>query len=355
MSVVKWAKSGYILAAMGLGVTGCATSNVTKVTQGAPITYKIGKGATQHASLPHIQTQPRAFTNERSSPVPNSAPMPLRAQPRLPSRGAPQQIVPQAAPINRNGFDQASVDTDLYKHQRVGKRYTIRGKSYTPKHQPRYDVVGTASWYGDKFHGKPTATGEIFNKNDLTAAHKTLPLNSILHVTNLENGKTLMVRLNDRGPFIGNRIIDLSEASAAALGITTHGLGKVRVQYAGPADPMAAQRSVQPSAPQPVPYPEDSYVEAPQIYAPAPTAPAPFSADPFIPSQPAPRMLPDVPSPIAPQAPQAIRPQQPEGSGEVTLTIEGPIHVARHNGQTNKPMMHRGRVLTKPKTRMKTK
>jgi len=136
--------------------------------------------------------------------------------------------------------DVLGVDKDLYKHQRVGKSYTIMGKRYQPKHDPKYDKTGIASWYGDKFHGKPTATGEIYNKNDITAAHKTLPLNSIVCVTNLETGKTIEVRLNDRGPFVGNRLIDLSEATAKALGITT--LSKVRVQYAGPADPMASQK-----------------------------------------------------------------------------------------------------------------
>ena len=133
-------------------------------------------------------------------------------------------------------FDPSFVDRALYSHQKVGKRYKVMGKYYTPKHEPYYDVEGIASWYGDKFHGKPTATGEIYNQYDLTVAHKTLPLNSLLYVTNLENGKSLMLRLNDRGPFIGNRIIDLSSAAAKALGTTEKGLAKVRVQYAGPAN-----------------------------------------------------------------------------------------------------------------------
>lgn len=133
-------------------------------------------------------------------------------------------------------FNPVLIDRTLYNHQKVGKRYKIMGKYYTPKHEPYYDVVGIASWYGDKFHGKATATGEIYNQYDLTVAHKTLPLNSLLYVTNLENGKSLMLRLNDRGPFIGNRIIDLSSAAAKALGTTEKGLAKVRVQYAGPAN-----------------------------------------------------------------------------------------------------------------------
>ncbi|MBL4869441.1 MAG: septal ring lytic transglycosylase RlpA family protein [Robiginitomaculum sp.] len=120
------------------------------------------------------------------------------------------------------------------------------GKQYTPKHQPHYNTVGTASWYGDKFHGRPTATGELYDMDDITAAHKTLPLNSMVYVTNLETGKGLLVRVNDRGPFVDGRIIDLSRASARRLGMFTSGLSRVRVQYAGPADPMAAKTNKRP-------------------------------------------------------------------------------------------------------------
>lgn len=259
--------------------------------------------------------------------------------PRSPlSRPAPDSYIParpMPAPRAVQQFDQASVDPDLYKHQRLGKRYTIMGKSYTPKHDPDYDVTGTASWYGDKFHGKPTATGEIYNMNDLTAAHKTLPLNSMLFVTNVENGKTLMVRLNDRGPFIGDRIIDLSKASAQALGIT--GLGNVRVQYAGPADPMAANRApIRP--PVEVDRPVEELVEAPAaIPAPRPeipyTAPAPTPA-PFVPA-----------APVTPSAPEAIGTPDAEPDGQITLTIKGPIHVAKYEGREAR--LIRERVQTK--------
>lgn len=161
------------------------------------------------------------------------------AQNSVPAPTAPPTSQPtmRASHVLAPVFDQSRIDRNLYKHQRIGKLYTIMGKSYRPKHEPDYNVVGITSWYGDKFHGKPTATGEIFNKNDMTAAHKTLPLNSMLYVTNIETGKSVYVRLNDRGPFIGNRIIDLSEGAAKALDIDA--LAKVRVQYAGPADPLA--------------------------------------------------------------------------------------------------------------------
>ena len=138
-----------------------------------------------------------------------------------------------AKPVSAAKFKQKKIDKTLQAHQKVGPKYKIKGKTYKPKHEPKYDKKGVASWYGPGFHGKPTASGERFDMNALTAAHPTLPLNSRLHVTNLENGKQIFVRLNDRGPFAEKRIIDLSKASADKLGIK--GIAKVRVQYAGPA------------------------------------------------------------------------------------------------------------------------
>ena len=94
--------------------------------------------------------------------------------------------------------------------QKVGKPYQIAGVWYYPAVNHDYDESGIASWYGSKFHGRPTANGEIFNMNHVTAAHPTLPLPSMVRVTNLENGRTLTVRINDRGPFAHGRILDLS-------------------------------------------------------------------------------------------------------------------------------------------------
>jgi rare lipoprotein A len=115
------------------------------------------------------------------------------------------------------------------KGVKIGKPYSISGKSYYPEYDPTYDETGIASWYGPGFHGNSTANGERFDTHDLTAAHPTLPMPSLVRVTNLQNGKTMVVRINDRGPFSPGRIIDLSKASAQKLGIT--GLAKVRVQY----------------------------------------------------------------------------------------------------------------------------
>lgn len=114
---------------------------------------------------------------------------------------------------------------------KVGKPYTVDGKTYVPEPNTEYDEVGLASWYGPGFHGKATATGERFNKHDLTAAHPTLPMPSIVRVTNLVNGKSVVVRINDRGPFKEGRIIDLSKSAAEEIGLKQMGVAQVRVQF----------------------------------------------------------------------------------------------------------------------------
>lgn len=111
--------------------------------------------------------------------------------------------------------------------------YQIRGRWYRPAEQPDYDEVGQASWYGSQHHGRPTSTGERFDMNALTAAHKTLPLPSLVEVTNRANGRRVILRVNDRGPFVDSRIIDLSRAAAEELGLLSQGVGEVRVRYVG--------------------------------------------------------------------------------------------------------------------------
>ncbi len=113
------------------------------------------------------------------------------------------------------------------------RRYQVRGRWYQPAEQPGYNETGLASWYGEQFNGRPTATGERFDMHALTAAHKTLPLPGLVEVTNLANGRRIVVRVNDRGPFVDNRIIDLSRGSAEALGLLAAGVGEVRVRYLG--------------------------------------------------------------------------------------------------------------------------
>ena len=119
--------------------------------------------------------------------------------------------------------------------RKVGKPYKILGRWYTPKHQPHYDKIGIASWYGKQFHGKKTANGEIFDMNNLTAAHPTLPIPSYVRVTNLSNRRTLILRVNDRGPYAHGRVMDLSRKAAELLDTEAKGTARVRVQYIGPA------------------------------------------------------------------------------------------------------------------------
>jgi len=114
----------------------------------------------------------------------------------------------------------------------VGKPYSIAGRTYVPSETPRA-AEGLASWYGPSFHGRMTANGEIFDRDSVAAAHTTMPLPSYARVTNLQNGHSMIVRVNDRGPFHGNRVIDVSERAASALGFRQQGTARVRVEYVG--------------------------------------------------------------------------------------------------------------------------
>lgn len=125
------------------------------------------------------------------------------------------------------GGPSAPTGHGIYK---VGDPYQIKGVWYYPAEDMNYSESGIASWYGPNFHGKFTANGEIFDQNDVTAAHRTLPMPSIVRVTNLENGRVLVVRVNDRGPYVNNRILDLSRHAAQLLGFADQGTARVRVQ-----------------------------------------------------------------------------------------------------------------------------
>ena len=164
------------------------------------------------------------------------------------ARNDPPEARPPQYPVQRSSVDPktgTSASPRLYTANRpipkgggnykVGVPYQISGRWYYPKDDPNYDRTGVASWYGDDFHGRKTANGEIYDMNALSAAHTTLPMPSYVWVTNMENGRTLLVRINDRGPYAHERVIDLSRAAARALGSEVRGLSQVRVRYAGPA------------------------------------------------------------------------------------------------------------------------
>lgn len=164
----------------------------------------------------------------RSEPPNASAPQPQQStrstvDPKTGTSASPR-LYTQATPIPKGGGS--------YK---VGVPYQVSGRWYHPREEPGYDRTGVASWYGDDFHGRKTANGEIYDMNALSAAHTTLPMPSYVWVTNLENGRSLLVRVNDRGPYAHDRAIDLSRAAARALGSEGRGLSQVRVRFAGPA------------------------------------------------------------------------------------------------------------------------
>ncbi|MFZ1414543.1 MAG: septal ring lytic transglycosylase RlpA family protein [Defluviicoccus sp.] len=184
----------------------------------------------------------------------------------------------------------------LYK---VGKPYAIKGVWYTPRVDYSYDETGIASWYGPGFHGQPTANGEVYDMNELTAAHTTLPLPSIVRVTNLDNGRTIKLRVNDRGPFIGNRIIDVSRRASQLLGFHEKGTATVRVEIeaeesrqlaaalgAPPSEPVATALALNSAAAAPVPIatavneePSGEVMPEPERVSLSPTALALLAAD----------------------------------------------------------------------------
>ncbi len=173
---------------------------------------------------------------------------PLPAAPLEPVRtaaAAPSTPATSYPPLGRMPRVQG-----VYK---VGKPYSINGVTYVPGEDRSYDRVGMASWYGTDFHGKQTANGEMFDMDGVSAAHPTLPMPSYVHVTNLRNGRTMIVRVNDRGPYKPGRIIDLSKRTAQMLGFDGQGMTEIRVRYAGaaPLDPRDDRRERQYLAAQP--------------------------------------------------------------------------------------------------------
>jgi rare lipoprotein A len=177
---------------------------------------------------------------------------------------------------------------------RVGAPYSIGGRVYTPEENPNYRAEGVASWYGEDFHGRLTANGEVFDMHSMSAAHPTMPLPSYARVTNLSTHKSVIVRVNDRGPYSGDRLIDVSVRAANLLGFYGSGLAPVRVEYVGRAPLegsddnmlMATLRQGEP--------------------APTPSLVRVASAKPFVPAAVSRAALRDVPTP----------PDRPYGLGE---------------------------------------
>ena len=197
---------------------------------------------------------------------------------------------------------------------KVGSPYEVAGVWYVPKEEPNYDEEGLATWYGGAHHLKRTANGEVFDRFALSGAHTTLPLPSIVEVTNLGNGRTLQVRVNDRGPFKNGAIIDLSQAAAQQLGFERDGTARVRVRYVGPAPLGAPDAGLRHAA-----------------YAPSPTPPAeqlPAAPIPYAGLNPAPAEVAVASQPLAPipaAAPSA--PAVAEASPSASIAAAAPVAV----------------------------
>jgi rare lipoprotein A len=228
--------------------------------------------------------------------------------------------------------------------------YQVGGRWYYPHAQPGYDEVGLASWYGAKFHNHTTANGEIFNQDGFSAAHPTLPLPSVIEVTNLANGRRVRVRLNDRGPFVDGRILDLSRAAAAELGFEQEGVARVRVRYIGPAPPLASGVMLAAAPVRAVPERSESSPPEPQR-APAPTPilppyetagvqPASAPAAPSMTSGP-PAIQPP-PAPRPPPVPAALAPS-------LTYTVQAATFRSRENAERAAAMLgDAGRTSIQP-------
>jgi len=170
-----------------------------------------------------------------------------------------QSYATQAAPQQGGGATSGRL-------RGTDKPYQVAGKWYFPHADPTYDQVGTASWYGYPFQARHTADGEIYDEALITAAHKTLPLPCIVEVTNLQNGRSIRVRVNDRGPFVGERLIDLSKAAAEQLGFDRRGTTQVRVRFITMASPLTAPGLMMASN-TPPPARSQAYAPQPRAYA----------------------------------------------------------------------------------------
>lgn len=192
------------------------------------------------------------------------------------------------APAEANAQEGAEQGAQPWlERERVGPPYQANGRWYVPTPEPGYEQTGVASWYGAGFHGRPTASGEVFDQEALTAAHPTLPIPSLVQVTNLENGREVIVRVNDRGPFVGERLIDVSRRTAEVLGFESAGHARVHVRYLGPAP---RRVNADASAPRQAPSPPPAAAPAQAAFAEAgeeaegpasllpPSSPAPADA-----------------------------------------------------------------------------
>jgi rare lipoprotein A len=266
-------------AAQGLAHAGMKTTIGSAIVAAI---FFIGSGQPASAQAPIVYASAAPaevrFSN-RIETLPASEAAPINLRPgaqsvNLPPAPNPVSYVPATfAPAPRPLVQAPAAVTAqpvAYAEPYAGPPYQVEGKWFVPTHEPNYDEVGVASWYGPTFHGKDSASGEQFDENAMTAAHPTLPIPSLVRVTNLENGRSVIVRLNDRGPFVDDRIIDLSKKAGEVLNLHGKGTAKVRVQYVGPAPAAPNSLPAQPFTVVAQPLPP---VAKPVSYQPQPLAP----------------------------------------------------------------------------------
>ncbi|UNK48657.1 septal ring lytic transglycosylase RlpA family protein [Lysobacter sp. S4-A87] len=250
-----------LIAAMALGLVACASAPKKSVSQPAGIP---DKGGVQHSQLPDGK-------GKKKSPYAPAQEDP-RTRGNYTAGGLYKPGVSDSTPDHVPDVDSIP-EPEVTNEPRspVGNRasYSVLGKKYRVLDDPRgYVEKGTASYYGQKFHGRRTSNLEVYDMYAFTAAHKTLPLPSFARVTNLDNGKSVVVRVNDRGPFHDGRVIDLSYAAAVKLGITARGTGRVEVRALAPGDddrPVRASapaKPANPASPAPTPTPIDRLIAA---------------------------------------------------------------------------------------------
>ena len=227
-----------LLAGIGIlaALLGFAGEAAAQPRQGAPITYAGRSETTTTAAL-----DTRLAGGASTSYGYDSAPQPRRGA-VIDLRRAQTTTSPAVTPppiqqvrAQQQPTAPAQQTPEWLERERVGPPYQANGRWYVPTPEPGYSENGTASWYGPTFHGQATASGEPFDQESISAAHPTLPIPSLVQVTNLENGREIIVRVNDRGPFVGDRVIDLSHRAAEVLGFSQSGTARVNVRYLGPA------------------------------------------------------------------------------------------------------------------------
>ena len=198
--------------------TGTASQNVARTPN--PVSATIARPPTSRANTNVSKSATSAtITTASEAEMALALNIPLEPKSAQDARFATSDMRPQ----------------DVAPWQKIGSPYQVNGVWYIPAHEPNYDETGEASWYGNQFNGRPTANGEIFDMNLVTVAHPTLPIPSLVEVINLENGRSIVARVNDRGPFAHDRLVDVSQRGAELLGFKDKGRARVRVRYVGQA------------------------------------------------------------------------------------------------------------------------